>query len=153
RNYEGLRDALGLFERYLPMASCLEEGLVFVEVLRRLDESAREAQGWQECFTWEQAEGEGVPFFPLCYEYSELHAGYKAGAGVFSVLHQSACTDRFNLKLAALRRADSLSLDFHYDPERFRREDVERLADCFGALLSRAVERAEAPIGELEMLS
>src|SRR5262249_40569582 len=35
----------------------------------------------------------------------------------------------------------------------FRREDVERLADYFDALLSRVVERAGAPISELEMLS
>src|SRR5262249_8553290 len=117
RNYEGGQDALGLFERYLPIDSRLEEDLAFAEVLSRLDESAREAQEWQDCFTWEQTEGNGVPFFPLCYEYSELHAGYKAGASAFSILHVSACTDRFKLKLAALHGAGSLNLDFHYDPE------------------------------------
>ncbi|MBO0798971.1 MAG: hypothetical protein J2P31_09110, partial [Blastocatellia bacterium] len=149
RNHDELRCALGLFERYLPTNCHLEENFTFVEVLSRLDESAREAQAWQECYAWEQTEGKGVPFFPLCYEYSELHAGNQAGAGAFSVLHVSACTDRFKLKLAALRRAGSLNLDFHYDPESLRHEDVERLAGHFQTMLERIVADPEQNISML----
>ncbi|MBO0798647.1 MAG: AMP-binding protein, partial [Blastocatellia bacterium] len=153
RDYEGLEGALGLFERYLPIACHLEESCTFAEVLSRLDESAREAQAWQECYTWEQTEGKDVPYFPLCYEYSELHAGYQAGSSVFSVLHQSACTDRFKLKLAALRRADHLSLDIHYDAGLFARDDVERLAGQFLTLLGSAVASPDAALRDLSLLA
>jgi amino acid adenylation domain-containing protein len=153
RNYEGLQGALGLFERYLPINCHLEENLTFVEVLKQLDESAREAQAWQECYTWEQIDDKGVPFFSLCYEYSELQDAYQAGSIDFSVAHLYACTDRFKLKLAALRRADRLNLDFHYDAGHFKRDDVERLAGQFLTLLSNAVAAPGAELKDLSLLA
>jgi amino acid adenylation domain-containing protein len=153
RNYEGLQGALGLFERYLPIYCHLEEDFTFVEVLSQLDESAREAQAWQECFTWEQIDEKSVPFFPLCYEYSEPYAGHQAGSNAFSVAHLYACTDRFKLKLAALRRADRMTLDLHYDAGLFARDDVERLAGQFLALLGNAVAAPGAALKELSLLA
>jgi amino acid adenylation domain-containing protein len=153
RNYEGLQDALGLFERYLPINCHLEEGFTFVEVLNQLDELAREAQSWQECYTWEQIDEKGVPFFPLCYEYLELQAGYRAGSSAFSVAHLYTCTDRFKLKLAALRRADRLNLEFHFDSGLFARGDVERLAGQFLTLLGNVVAAPDAALEDLSLLA
>ncbi|MGE0127969.1 MAG: amino acid adenylation domain-containing protein [Blastocatellales bacterium] len=163
RNYEGLQDALGLFERYLPMGCLLEDEDTFVDVLNRLDQSAREAQSWQECFTWEQIADStnsnghkdavnGVPYFSFCYEFSEQRASYNAGPVIFSIAHQYACIDRFKLKLAVRRCQQALTLVFHYDTALFARDDLERLAGQFLTLLGGAVATPEAAIKDLNLL-
>jgi len=161
RNYEELQGALGLFEHYLPIGCRPEENLTFVEFLKQLDELAREAHAWQECFSWEQIEidgykGEGVPFFPYCFEFGDKCASYKAGPVTFSISHQSACIDRFKLKLTGLGRpgpGDALSLALHYDSRLFRRDDIARMAEQYMTLLGSAVATPEAALTDLKILS
>jgi amino acid adenylation domain-containing protein len=158
RNYEELKDALGLFEHYLPIGCRLEGTTTFLEVLAKLDKLAREAHAWQECFTWEQIDGykaevKSIPFFSLCYEYWEQPASYRAGTVSFTITDLYTCIDRFKLKLSALRRSDGLSLTIHYDAQLFRREEIGRLAEQYLSLLRSAIHAPEAVLKELEILS
>ncbi|MGE0127963.1 MAG: amino acid adenylation domain-containing protein [Blastocatellales bacterium] len=157
RKHEELKDALGLFTKYLPVHCRLGAGRRFSDVLEEINGSARELYKWQEYFTWEQiASSNGrinaAPFFPACFEFSEQPVMYKAGPITFSILRHYACVDRFKLKLAAIRRSDCLRLDFHYDAALFARDDIERLAGQFLTLLGGAVATPEAAIKDLNLL-
>ena len=153
-----LAEALGLFARYLPLRTDLEENSTLADILLKVDEAARQASEWQECFIREQfklttaASGE-TSYFPFCFDYEEQPAIYQAGDVVFSIFKQVACIDRFDLKLSCVRRGDSLIAEFHFDPSHFRQRDVERLVEQFQTLLESAVENMRASISELNMLS
>jgi amino acid adenylation domain-containing protein len=159
RRHEVLQSAFGLFARWLPIGCRFEANLRFSEVLSQLAAAKRAADEWQEYFVWDDARASEAsaedrpPFFPLGFEFEERSSPHLAGGLSFSIHKQNSCLERFHLKLHCHRIGDLLSAEFHYDPERFHREDVERLAGRFYALLSCAVERVEAPICALEVLS
>jgi amino acid adenylation domain-containing protein len=159
RRHEVLQSALGLFARWLPIGCRFGASLRFSEVLSQIAASQRAADEWQEYFVWDDAPASDVladdtpPFFPIGFEFEERPSPHLAGGLSFSIHKQSSCTERFHIKLSCHRTGDLLMAEFHYDPEQFRREDVERLAGHFYALLSCAVERVEAPICALEVLS
>jgi amino acid adenylation domain-containing protein len=159
RRHEVLQDAHGLFAKWLPIRSRFTETLRFSEVLSQIAASKRAADEWQEYFIWNEDPTPGVledgapPFFPAGFEFEEYPPPHRAGGLSISIHKQSVYVDRFHIKLACHRTDDLFAVEFHYDPERFRREDVERLANHFDALLRSAAEDAETPISELEMLS
>jgi amino acid adenylation domain-containing protein len=159
RRHEVLQSALGLFARWLPIGCRFGASLRFSDVLSQIEASKRAADEWQEYFVWDETPASDVladdipPFFPIGFEFEERQSPHLAGGLSFSIHQQSSCTERFHIKLSCHRTGDRLMAEFHYDPERFRLEDVERLAGHFYALLSCAVEHTEAPIGALEMLS
>jgi len=158
RSYEGLQETVGLFSKYLPLRCHLEGKFQFGEILRRVDEAAREVLEWQEYFSWEHlARSNGnrnaTPFFVASFEFHELPAKYSAAGLTFTIRAQHSCIDRFKLKLSCVQREDLLSAELHYDSNLFRAADISRLNEQFLTLLESAVTNPEAPINELEILS
>ena len=158
RRVEEIEDALGLFAKYLPVTSHLEERLEFRELLEHLDRSLRTAQDWQEYFSWEQIAGSpsnapGEPYFPFCFEPEPGPASFLAGVISFTIFKQYACIDRFKIKLSYARRADGLVIEFHYSSELFRPADIRSLIGHYHALLENVVTNPFAKIGALEMLT
>jgi amino acid adenylation domain-containing protein/non-ribosomal peptide synthase protein (TIGR01720 family) len=158
RNYEELESALGLFAKYLPVYCYLEEEFKLSEILKQTNESIRDAFKWQDSFTWEQIAKSGednlrLSFFPLCFEFEEQPVKYSAADVSFSIHKQYVCVDQFKVKLSCVRRDDSLIAEFHYDSNSFRVEDIARLARQFQTLLESVIDKPEAAIGELEILS
>jgi non-ribosomal peptide synthetase component F len=92
-------------------------------------------------------------FFPFCFEFEEKPAQYSVADLSFSIYKQYVCIDKFKVKLSCIRRDDSLIAEFHYDSNLFQVEDIERLARYFQTLLASVIEKPEAAIGELEILS
>ncbi|HEV2860061.1 MAG TPA: amino acid adenylation domain-containing protein [Pyrinomonadaceae bacterium] len=150
RGGEGLEDVLGPLTKYLPLRAQLDEDEPFASVLKRTAQDSRQAADWQECFTWGQA---GEQSLPVCFDYEARPAVFEAAGLRFSVVTQYACPDRFALKLSCARRGDALGAEFHYDPARFERGDVERLAGQFNALLASAAANPSAPLGALDAVS
>ncbi|HEY9901849.1 MAG TPA: amino acid adenylation domain-containing protein [Candidatus Sericytochromatia bacterium] len=157
RNYEELESALGLLAKYLPVDSHLENTTKFSDVLKQIDESINDAWKWQETFTWEQVgateQNLRSLFFPYSFEFREQPAQYSAADVSFSIYKQYVCIDKFKVKLTCIRRDDALVTEFHYDSNLFQVEDVERLARYFQTLLASVIDKPEAAIGELEILS
>lgn len=149
RDYEELTSALGPLAKYLPVYSYLEETFKFSEIVKQTREATEEALKWQESFTWEQNEN----FFSLGFEFEEQPAKYTAANVSFYIHSQYVCLDRFKIQLSCLRRGDSLIAAFHYDSNLFQVEDIERLARQFQTLLDSVIDKPEAAIGELEILS
>ena len=148
RSDADLTEALGLFARYLPVPSHIEENSRFAEVLTKTDQAVRQGYDWQECFAWEQVDAS----FPFCFEYDERPSTYRAEDVTFSITRQHACIDRFQLKLACMRRDDSLITEFYFDPAVFGQQDVERVAEEFQTLLESVVDNPQAAIRELRIL-
>lgn len=161
RTYEELKGALGLFAKYLPLDSRLEENLRFSEHLKQTDESVREAYEWQEYFAWEQvgaAAGGGVAttessYLPFAFDFAESPAKHSSAGVSFSVDRQQAYVDKFKVKLSGARRGDALVAQFHYDSNLFTADEIKRLAGQFQQLCASAVDNPEAEVGELKILS
>jgi amino acid adenylation domain-containing protein len=156
RKYAELEAPLGLFAKYLPLDCYLPEDGKFSDVLRQTQESINQAYKWQEYFTWDQLAGltQNTPhFWPLCFEFQEQPRTHTAAAASFSIDQQSACIDRFKIKLGCIHQDKVLSTIFHYDANLFSTRDIERLAGYFQTLLASATEYPEAAISQLEILS
>ena len=158
RTYEGLQEAVGPFSKYLPVRGYLEEHLRFSQILEQAGNSARDVLQWQEYFSWDQFAGsstdiESPAFCSASFEFRELPGKHSAAGLTFSLREQSACADRFNLKLCCVEAEDSFAAEFHYDSTLFGAADVRRLARHFHTLLESVIRDPEPPIGDLEILS
>ncbi len=149
RNYEGLEDAFGLFAKYLPISSHLEEDLQFCQVLNLVNESIQDVSKWQESFKWEDESS----FFPVCFDFAEHPGKYHTADISFSLLKEYICIDKFQVKLSCWRWDDSLIAEFHYDANLLQIEEISRLAGQFQTLLDSVIEKPEAVISQLEFLT
>src|SRR5579872_61199 len=171
RSYEELQRALGLFSKNLPLRCHLEGEFPFSRLLRRVDESSREALQWQEYFSWkDDSTGQGsngagsnatglngqieaAPFFAAGFEFRERTAKHSAAGLTFSLREQSCCADRFNMKLCCVEAEDFYAAEFHYDSTLFQETDVRRLSEQFHTLIENVLAEPQAAVGELTILS
>ncbi|HYO62286.1 MAG TPA: condensation domain-containing protein, partial [Pyrinomonadaceae bacterium] len=154
RRYEDLRDALGLFARWLPVVCPLDGGRRFAEVWQRAEDESREASDWQEYFTWEAAGvADGAPL-PLaaCFRYEERAAAVESDGLRFSALKQYDCAEEFKVNLSCVRRGEALTAELQFRPDVLDRPDAERLARRFHTLLQNAFDAPDAPLRQLSVL-
>ncbi len=149
---EMLQDALGLFERYLPISIELKEKAPFSMLWRQVDGAMREAHDWQDYFAWENSESE-PSFFPLCFTFEEPLVTYGDASLRFNVETRYACTDRYKLKLVCIRQGENFSAALHYDAVRFTTAAIACFAGQLQTLLASAAHAPETPISRLDMLS
>jgi amino acid adenylation domain-containing protein len=158
RKFEELRSAAGLFARSLPLHCSLDEENSFSRAISKASEVRREAEAWQEYFTWEpdaevDADGdEPAPFYSFGFEYHVWSTPPTASGVRFSIRDQYACFDSFKVKLTCARRGNSLLAGFLYDRNLFSPNEIERLGEQFCTLLKSCSEHPEIPIRELEMV-
>jgi amino acid adenylation domain-containing protein len=157
RTFSELEGALGLFVKYLPVASRLEADLPFSEALRRADESVRDVSKWQECFSWEHAglTLENAPeslFCPFSFDFSVRPAEFTSAGVVFSVERARACVERFKAKLSCLRGDEGLSFELHFDASLYEEADIRRLAAQYRKLLESVLDNPQSRITSLEVL-
>ena len=151
RTYEELADALGPFARYVPVSTRLRADSPFAEVLSRAELATQEVEKWQDYFTWPH-EGGQLPFFPVCFDFTESPAllernGISAAHGL-----QYVCSDRFDLRLSAAIRGKHLTISLYYNAVVYQREEIERLAERYKKLLESVASAPETEIGNLELI-
>ncbi len=152
RRYAEMKGALGLFAKSVPLVSNCERELHFGELLEQTSAAMDRSNAAQEYFVWPANNGH-QPFFDVAYEYLEEVAPQPAGDLVFSLHRQSACTERFKLKLVCRRDSDSsLRLTFNYDSSGLPADAVIRLHRYFETLAASVVRNPESLIGELNLL-
>ncbi|HEU5130948.1 MAG TPA: condensation domain-containing protein, partial [Pyrinomonadaceae bacterium] len=71
RKFEELKDAVGLFEKYLPLQCDFNESLRFDELSRKLRTAGEQVSKWEEYFCWEQVDGQFEKYYPYGFEYNE----------------------------------------------------------------------------------
>ena len=157
RTHEDLKDALGLYERYLPIRSLLDSSMPFEEVLQQLDSSTSEALSRQDYFDWGQIAGfdSGDSKLPTCPFMLDFDAAPLTDSGAditLRMVQQYSCSDRFRLKLAVRPEEDRLALSLHYDSSLYGRKEAATLARHYLTLLSSALISPSAKAGALNLL-
>jgi amino acid adenylation domain-containing protein len=151
RNNDELNGALGLFAKLLPIRCCFEKGIQFSEILKRITQTTRDAEDWQEYYTWER---NGEPaFFAVGFEYEEAPWTCCAADLTFAIHKQYVCFDRFKVKLCCSEQEHGLLTEFYYDSALITAEAIKCLMDQFTKLLESVVSNPETAIEELEVVS
>jgi amino acid adenylation domain-containing protein len=168
RKVEGLRDALGPYAKYLPVA-CHSEDVSFVAHLRRCDAALREAEDWQVYF--DPSRVIETIRDSVAFEFTEQPETIEAGGLGFSLARLEVCLSPFKLKLSCTRTEHSIRAELLFDAQVFDRETVVRVAGYFQRLAAQtsvcdSTERTQgeqqsqteayatsAAIGSLDILS
>jgi amino acid adenylation domain-containing protein/non-ribosomal peptide synthase protein (TIGR01720 family)/FkbM family methyltransferase len=156
RKYADLAGALGPFAKFLPLRLGVSPEEPFTVLLREVSRAIEESEAWEEYFSWRRAEpGERAGYWPLSFAFEERAADLPGGgAPRFSVAAESACLERFELELAAVRAGGSgvLELELRYDAALWEGEGIERLAEELETLMRGAVAAPLTAVGDLEIL-
>jgi amino acid adenylation domain-containing protein/FkbM family methyltransferase len=161
RTDEELERAVGLLARCVPVGATLDAETRFADALRQASLSVRDAETWQECFSWEHLPKRGAgreeghtasDFFPVCFEFNAAPPSFEAGGIRFAVVERYACAELFEIKLACASDGVALHAEFHYDAAVYDEEQVRLLAGQFAALLASAVAEPERAIDELDVI-
>jgi len=121
REYEELQNAVGCFGRTLPLAVRIESTFTFADVLRRTEDEIRDAIAVQEYFV---PEAIGLDGELTSFAFDDLSAREDAAGVHFTLERVQVVSERFKLRLHAVRRGAELRLEFHYDAARFERSAV-----------------------------
>jgi amino acid adenylation domain-containing protein/non-ribosomal peptide synthase protein (TIGR01720 family) len=148
---EGFESVVGLLAKFLPVSFDPSAAASFAEFRTEVAGRLHEAAEWQDYFDREALDGESAAAWPWAFETDAPEAAHRADDINFAVRRLHACIDRFEIKLA-VHRGESLALSLHYDANRVAREEVEKLAGAFSALLSGALSRPDLPLDRLEIL-
>jgi amino acid adenylation domain-containing protein len=158
REYEELKEVLGLLTKYLPTHSHLEGNLKFSELLERVSESSRFAKKWQEYFDWEHIiaandKFTSRAFFPFCFDFTEQSESYVAADISFSAYKNYTNTEKFQIKLSSLYGKNNLFLTFDYDSNLFSENSIKIISEQYQTLIASVANGAEAAIIDLNIIS
>ena len=155
RKYEELHETLGLLAKWLPVRCAFQENFKFTEILASISNTLNSHEKWQEYFLWEEhKKASDSPLdLPISFEFENWSDSYESGGVYFSLEKQYVCFERFKLKLHYVLRQESLTAEFHYDPELIVPEGIPYLAEQFQTLADSALNNPEAPVGEFEIIS
>ena len=149
RSYEGLENAIGAFERYLPFANVAVESSSLRAITQALVRTATEAGEWQDYFDPKQADGNQ----PRAFSFEDREGPIDANGVTFAVDRSSGCSARFALKLACVRRGGVLRAAVSYDAALFAIDEARRIAPRLSALIHDAAARPDVPLADLSILS
>ncbi len=157
RSYAELAGALGTFAKFLPLRATFSEANTFKSVLQQVQRDRSDFRSWQDSFSWEGAgfdDGqEQGPVLPLLFEYAESPEPAQTSNLKLTVLRRHVCSERFRLKLSAVRQGDQLNLRFQFDSGRLRRGTIEQWSGHFVTLLTAAAANPDVALGRLPLLS
>jgi amino acid adenylation domain-containing protein len=158
RTFDELKEAVGVYARYLPMDINMGEYADFSTLAKSVDEVAREYHKWQNYFDWKpffasNGDGDKKDYFPHLFEYEAVEPTYSSGAIRCAVKRQYSYIDRFEVKLSCYRSGDGLTAEFHYDSAVYDPAEINELADHYMALLQSAAQEPRGSVDRLEILS
>ncbi|HEX6201735.1 MAG TPA: amino acid adenylation domain-containing protein, partial [Thermoanaerobaculia bacterium] len=146
RRYDELADALGPFERRLPLVleGAAEAEGCFADLVARVAEARRQAWAAEELF--EPAAEAPSPAYGFRW-----HAAAAPPAGRLAVAARDELVDRVGVDLEAAAAAGSLDLGLRYDAAAFDGRDVAALGRQLVALLTAAVADPSRPVAALPL--
>jgi amino acid adenylation domain-containing protein len=148
RKYEELENAMGAFDRTIPIGCRLDRSMPFKTLLAHTSETVSEAVDWLEYFK-PDAEAD----FPFGFEFVEWPVQFVAADLSFSLYQKLVCLEPFKVKLSALLRGEDLLVEFQYDANLFDEQTIHRLAGQFTTLIRSALDDGDTAISALEIVS
>jgi amino acid adenylation domain-containing protein len=152
RKYQELKESMGLFARYLPLACQLADNLKFSQFIQQISQKQSEIKKWQECFVWELTTNRDSNY-SACFDFEEIGTKYANHNLSFSIYDIYSCIEKFKIKLSCLHSNNSLIAKIYYDTQLFSSPDIESLSEQFLTLLESVTINPEANINELQILS
>jgi amino acid adenylation domain-containing protein len=146
RAFEGLGEALGLFERLVPVVAELADGPSFRTICRRAATALAEAEDWQDGFDG----GEAVP--PFGFSHREPPPSFDADGLRFTVERTEAAVDRAGLWLEVREEGRGGELVVRFDRARFAGGEVGRLAERYACFLAVAAASPQRTLASLDLL-
>ncbi len=157
RNYEELIALPGPYTRFVPFSTPIEDRWSFEQELGLVASSLQATRKYQDYFSWPAVLKDGqepVPnLFPLLFEQEYWPASFAARDLNLQFECRFCCTEPFVLKLSVLQVGERLHLELYYNIHAVSDERIRHLAAMLQTLLSSVVERPEAEIGTLSLLS
>jgi amino acid adenylation domain-containing protein len=147
RTFEGLGDALGLFERRVPLDLVVETSRGLGALAGALEGHLRHAAEWQDYYVLDPSRR-----FRLAFTALEVPAPSQTAGLTVEVAAVEPLVDVFELELVLVWRAGSLELQLRADTSRYDLAAHARLAERLATLLTAAISDLEAPIGSLPVV-
>jgi amino acid adenylation domain-containing protein len=158
RVYEEMETALGLYASWPPVLIRFEMNFRFAEVLERVNDAVARTQEWQEYYSpatdsaLSERSIDPAFLFPIGFERVRWPKAVSVAGVKFSIRKQYQYTDRLKLKLSCIEGEDALTIEFHYAPAFYERNDVQRLSDRFLTLLQVVIEDVHVLISDAAIL-
>jgi len=155
RVYEEMNDALGVYEKSIPVSCHFEEDYRFAEMFSRVGSMVQETREWQEYFAYPDTNGDATPAeaWPVSFDFQQWPAARQCGDVRFSMSEQYVYTERCKLRLSCMLAETSLELRLHYDQTFYEAVMIESVAEHLGALLQNVTEDADTKITALDLFS
>lgn len=157
RSYEELEQGLGLFAKYLPHKAELLENSTFLEIWQTIQLNHLENKKWQDYFTWDNFREKLIDssqnFFAYCFDWYTYQSSYQVEDLSFTLLETYSCLEPFKLKLVAQYDQTSFNLAFHYDANKFDKNDIKTLLEQYQNLLKALITQPHTPSNQLTILS
>lgn len=153
-DYEYFANAVGVFEKTLPLSLALPFSAPFSDWLGQLATHLEEHRTWQEYWTPELAPDAARP----AYGFSLGQIGGAANSSGLRWTQAEAVQvqpDAFELLLQVQLDAQQgvAGIDLHYAGSRYSQGAAEAVLEQFGELLSAIVEAPHTALGQLNLLS
>jgi amino acid adenylation domain-containing protein/FkbM family methyltransferase len=150
--------ATGLFGRFVPLQTTLLGTTCFNDFLQQNKKASDKTINNQEFFDWKQqknfqGEQSDEPALSFCFEHFKKPSKISASENRFQIQRQYSCIENFKIKLSCVESSDFLDAEFYYDADKFRPEEIVRIADSFNQLLDSALNNPTAEIAKLKVTS
>jgi amino acid adenylation domain-containing protein len=151
RAFQGLDEALGPFERFLPVQVRFDERVSLAQLARRTDEQLARGAEWHEHF---EPGGPGAPAdfaFHQAFEFLPAEPAFAQGALSAEILRRDGHGERFRALLRAEETATGCELRLAYDARWLAEADAAALLEPWLVLLENALARPDAPLASLAL--
>lgn len=152
RMFEELGPTVGLIAKVLPLSTVMAPSLLPEELFHQVSNTIKEIIEFQEGFDIDRELGKGA-FFPIGFESILLTENLGLDEVTFELKNFISSTDRFKLKLTAVEKNNSLTLDFYFDPNYFNQEAVETITSHYQTLLNNILEDPTKEIADYKVIS
>jgi len=157
RNYSELSNALGAFAKYLPVVFECAGETTLGSLVAQTQRDIAMLRNWQDSLAWSETGLSKVsaqgPALPLAFEYAELPPSAMVGGLKVSTVREASNCERFQIKLTAHRRGETLNLEFGFDSFLVDRATVERWSGHFLTLLHAAAADPDTLLSRLPLLN
>ena len=140
RDYDELRDTVGLIAKSIPVFARFDGNFRFREVVEHVRSAMEDSAEWQEYYL--PGTGFGAED-PVSFEFQVEPSDSAGQNSSVSLERVFTCQDSYKLKLLAVEGSNGLVLEFHFDGSRFDPEFVHSLAGYYERLLTAAVSDPE----------
>ena len=150
RKYEELNDTLGLLAQFLPVDCTISTDYTVKEIILALENNQNIAEQNREDYFQNE---HNLISSTIGFEFDSLPSKQDVAGVSFSLIKKDVQLAYFKTKLTCWQQEHSLTTEFNYEPNRYDRPTIIRLAQQFHTLIENIIANPEATVGELTVLN